>query len=535
MAVVSISRIQMRRGRRTELPQLASGEFGWAVDSQEIYIGNGAVSEGAPYVGNTKLLSEHDDLFTLADQYVYKNGTTIQTGTTANSPIQRTLQSKLDDIVDLASFGGTGDGTDHTAIIQNALDQLYLGASTKGVDRARVGLYIQPGTYLITNTINVPPYATLLGAGIDKTIITGNFDAEFVPMFQTINDIGEPGIIGNQNLTTSLNQSRNIHMSGMTINSGNHKSLVLDNCRDSKFEDLKITGIWQLTSATGGADIGIELKCLSRAVSTKNNLFHNIQIQGKKYGVNASDDIINNTFDTCNFNEMDRGVDLGSDTGPSVDAGPQNTIIKNCKFDNIRQQGIIVVKGRFNTSRNNYFYNVGNNGSAAYANPDFSANIEFVSNFNQSTADWFQRSIDLGYNTNYADKEYAPEIKGTSISDLPFTHNVPVTYTAAPTKLLSFAADTAKTIEVEYIYRSAAITATRTGKLTMTIDPASNIQNLTDEYDFVGDFANEERLIFSCDLIDRNSDLSLDTLEVYVLNSTISDDAIINYRVSIKG
>jgi len=67
----------MRRGRRTELPQLASGEFGWAVDSQEIYIGNGAVSEGAPYVGNTKLLSEHDDLFTLADQYVYKNGTKV--------------------------------------------------------------------------------------------------------------------------------------------------------------------------------------------------------------------------------------------------------------------------------------------------------------------------------------------------------------------------------------------------------------------------------------------------------------------------
>ena len=228
-------------------------------------------------------------------------------------------------------------------------------------------------------------------------------------------------------------------------------------------------------------------------------------------------------------------IPLGSDTGPSVDAGPQNTIVKNCKFDNIRQQGIIVAKGRFNTSRNNYFYNVGNNGSAAYASPDFTANIEFVSDFNQSTDDWFQRSIDLGYNTNYADVVYAPEIKGKSISDLPFTHNVPVTYTASPTKLLSFAADTAKTIEIEYVYRSTAITATRTGKLTITIDPDNNIQNLTDEYDFVGDSANEQRLIFSADLFDRNSDLSLDTLEVYVLNSTINDDAIINYRVSIKG
>ena len=47
MAVVQISRIQIRRGRKNTgsgIPQLASGELGWAVDSQELYIGNGAVS-----------------------------------------------------------------------------------------------------------------------------------------------------------------------------------------------------------------------------------------------------------------------------------------------------------------------------------------------------------------------------------------------------------------------------------------------------------------------------------------------------------
>jgi hypothetical protein len=41
VAVVQISRIQVRRGKKgqTNLPQLASGELGWAVDSQELYIG----------------------------------------------------------------------------------------------------------------------------------------------------------------------------------------------------------------------------------------------------------------------------------------------------------------------------------------------------------------------------------------------------------------------------------------------------------------------------------------------------------------
>ena len=63
MAITSISRIQHRRGRAnsgTGLPQLASGEIGWAIDTQELYIGNGAVSEGAPYVGNTRILTQHD-------------------------------------------------------------------------------------------------------------------------------------------------------------------------------------------------------------------------------------------------------------------------------------------------------------------------------------------------------------------------------------------------------------------------------------------------------------------------------------------
>ena len=72
MAIVSISRIQVRRGKKntsTGFPQLASGEFGWAIDTQELYIGNGSVSEGSPYVGNTKLLSEHDDIFALANNY----------------------------------------------------------------------------------------------------------------------------------------------------------------------------------------------------------------------------------------------------------------------------------------------------------------------------------------------------------------------------------------------------------------------------------------------------------------------------------
>ena len=65
MAVIQISKIQVRRGQKNSgigVPQLSSAEFAWAVDSQELFIGNGSVAEGAPAVGNTKILTEHDNI-----------------------------------------------------------------------------------------------------------------------------------------------------------------------------------------------------------------------------------------------------------------------------------------------------------------------------------------------------------------------------------------------------------------------------------------------------------------------------------------
>ena len=104
MAVVQISRIQVRRGQKNAgagLPQLSSGELGWAIDSRELYIGNGSVAEGAPAVGNTKILTQFDDIFSLADQYTYRvDDGYLQTGTSSSSPIERTLQARLDELED---------------------------------------------------------------------------------------------------------------------------------------------------------------------------------------------------------------------------------------------------------------------------------------------------------------------------------------------------------------------------------------------------------------------------------------------------
>jgi len=205
VAVVQISRIQVRRGQKNQgsgLPQLASGELGWAIDTRELYIGNGSVSEGAPAVGNTQILTENSDIFNLADQYGYRaNDSFIQTGATSTTPIQRTLQDRLDDIVSVKAFGATGESSQTaTVLIQRAIDQLFLNSATKGSVSSRVVLYFEPGEYVIDDTLYIPPNATLVGAGIDKTIIRQTADAAIV---QTVNESSTPGSPANDSTSTT--------------------------------------------------------------------------------------------------------------------------------------------------------------------------------------------------------------------------------------------------------------------------------------------------------------------------------------------
>ena len=223
MAVVQISRIQVRRGQAnggTGFPQLASGELGWAIDTQQLFIGNGSVSEGAPNVGNTKILTQQDLTGTSnllqQVQHIYRVAdTTIQTGVTPNSPVTRILQDRLDDTVSVKDFGAVGDGaTDDTAAIQRAIDQLFLNpttpayANTTAGATKRVTLVFPAGIFVTSKTLFVPSYATIQGAGKDKTTI------EYDPSITITGSINNAGHIL---LTTSAAAS----MIGATVIAAN--------------------------------------------------------------------------------------------------------------------------------------------------------------------------------------------------------------------------------------------------------------------------------------------------------------------------
>lgn len=170
MAIVTISRIKHRRGLAENLPQLSHAELGWATDQRRLYIGNGPLSEGAPVLGNTEILTEHSNL-TGASSHTYEGNTslTVQTGAELSSPTVRTLQERLDDYVSVKSFGAVGDGvTDDTAAINRALYELFVRDTNIG---GRRSLYFPAGVYPISDALYIPTYARMFGDGLNKTIV----------------------------------------------------------------------------------------------------------------------------------------------------------------------------------------------------------------------------------------------------------------------------------------------------------------------------------------------------------------------------
>jgi hypothetical protein len=532
VAIVSISRIQIRRGRKnqgTGLPQLASGEFGWAVDTQELFIGNGSVAEGAPFVGNTKILTEKDNIFDLATNYEYKSkNNLIQTGINENSPVLRTLQERLDDIVSVKSFGAFGDGSDQTAELQRAINNLFFNIDLANPS-SRAILWIDPGTYRISSTILLPPNVNIRGAGPEKTIIeyTGTASA-----FQTINNIPlQSGSVGPEH------QSRHNHLSGFTVvTTTSSIAFTINECRNSYFGDINIRGPWRSGDSVDLSSIGIKLNNATTPVTCHSNVFERISIEGFAFGVYARGDVYDNSWNECQFLKnaysvvFGEGATIGS-VGQTT--GPINNSIRNSIFDDIDKTAFWVVNGKNNTSLNNKYYSVGNDGGSTL-NVQFPI-IWFDDVNNLSDGDWFQRTQELAFDQQFIlNVPYIPEVKTTTTVDLKYTNKLAVGTLLQPQKLFRMPADRPTGYEIEYLYNSRQVNATRQGTLSLVVNPANNQKQLSDSYEFVGDIQWSESIKFTAEMFDENGDGTVDTTAIMVLNSVNNDSADFYYRVKIK-
>lgn len=489
MAIIQISRIQVRRGKEnngTGVPRLASGEFGWAVDTQRLFIGPGSEQEGChDSLNNVRILTAKDNILSLVDQYQYKTvfdefGNVV---TTVLGTVPQSIQQRLDDFVSAASFGVVGNGlADDTDSLQAAIDTLFGINNDQG---SRSILYVPAGTYRITRSLSLPSYARIVGSGIENTIIINQNTDDDGTVFKTIADIN----IGAPNQDQ---QARYIKITDLSMNvvNGNVPVLLLNSCRDSEFRNLKLSGTRDINNGPELAgQIAISLESISNSIICKDNLFENIEITNLVAGIDAPGRIINNKFKNINFYDLEIGIVFGADPDTVDPVGPELNVIENCQFDFIDNHAIHVVRGNNNISKNNRFLNVGNGGGLINETPviefgGINENDEIIDTIgNISVNDYFQRT-DLSSDPASV-LEYLPEVQGrTRYENLFMTEtSVGGNITGEPLPVFRLPAVDAGSIEIDYIFTDTNLPVDiRKGKLTILLTATTNDTLIEDDF-----------------------------------------------------
>lgn len=538
MAVVQISRIQVRRGQAnsgTGLPQLASGEIAWAVDTQELFIGNGSVAEGAPAVGNTKILTQHDNLF---DVFNYQYKTTdpaIQTGALPNFPVVISLQERLDQVVFARQFGAMGDvvpvynetgdllgyeGTDDTDAIQNALTQLFNNTGHTDMysgiieTQARGILYFEPGIYKITDTITIPSYTTIIGAGVDKTIFM--FEGTTGPAFK----------IGDNSLTAT-NQPKYINLEGfsVTTTSQEMQGFEIKAMRDSSFKDVSVTGSW--TGGSQDLSRGIDLTGVTTLIDCSRNTFENISVSKFQYGIYADNDVIDNKFVNCALTEVKIGFALGENGS----AEPTYNSILECRFNNVKESAVVITKGHSNKVISCSFTNVGNDG-AGVSSPLY-PQVSFLSAGNTLATPNSDRDIALG--SSNLTTPFRAIASGIVSHEPGATYQINIAQHVSSTVAFRVPATTNGTsYAIKYVYRSTSFDIVRRGTLTIIADIDNNNVEWSDDYDVAAAAGiDTSALNFTVSLDQLGVGVSPDTITVSYTNTLNGDNSKLTYSYSL--
>jgi hypothetical protein len=393
LAIVQISQITNRKGLAENLPQLAGAELGWSTDTRQLWIGNGTLEDGAPVIGNTEILTEFSDILNFTNTYTYKGqaaGYTAQTGVTAGTPVTLSLQSWLDQFASVLDFGAVGDGiTDDTAAINRALYQLFCREVNPQIRRS---LFFPAGVYRVTGSINIPPYATLYGEGIDNSVIAmddgvADYVARTADSLQNIGvNIGDAGATTPQYIT--------ITNMGFTHSDPEQDVFLVQDATNCRFQNVGFRGASTTADLISDANGSIGVSFAStEALVCEQITFDGCVFSGLVWGINTSQPTKAVTVSTSQFDTLYRGVVLGTSAPVfPLTTSPTGTRIVGNMFDNIYTEGIIFgVYSNLNASGHNIFYDVGNHFTGSTGTPATSI-ISILSNNNISISDLFERT-----------------------------------------------------------------------------------------------------------------------------------------------
>jgi hypothetical protein len=361
MAVVQISKIQHRRGQKNSnsgIPQLSSAEFAWAVDTQELFIGNGSVAEGAPYVGNTKVLTEHDNILELANSYKFGGELLVNS-------VPRPLQSKLDEYVSVKDFGAVGDGVaDNVAAFEAAFTALF-----KNVDTSyRKVLIVPNGIYNFSRDIAIP--AGQLTSN-DPDDIIRNVIIRGETQLGSVLNIGANNIrfitVDNKEFTEfeSTNRPANVVLSNLTIKRTTGQ-LVLSGVADSVIDSVKFQGEFELGDAVDS------LSTEEAAVFWINDLagrkvdnikFVSCTFEANSIAIKCSQTDLFDTevdFKDCDFFVGDTAIYL-----EGLQTQRNNWTIEDCRFEEVSRHAVRMTQGQGTLILRSRFKNCGNGTNTA--------------------------------------------------------------------------------------------------------------------------------------------------------------------------
>ena len=460
MAKVQISKIKVRRGQelQTGIPQLDAGEFGWAEDTEHLYIGK-RIAEGAVDDNNSRILTENDlnNIFSLiggggaiasTSSYQYRDGVPYIHSTAS------TIAIKLDNWVSLTDYGvvETSIDADITLELQRAIEDLYYQGLSTGYDTferedARRRLIIPAGNYIVSAQIPIPPYTSLVGEGPGLTTITFAPSGEQTALFTTVDADGNNFVVGSGDLpfNPSINNNqgaREIHIEGMTLqyregNGINWPLISLQEVVDVTIRDVHFT----TQNAVGALSHGIAIEIRGSTVSDLelaplgNISIEHCKFQNLQLGILHSEGTLNRFF--FNNNVFDNlyygGVSM---IAPDVAfPGATNGIIDSNRFESMSGSAIAIGVLEYsaysgnNVSSNNVFRNVGNGpGQTDYTvvpgYPYAVPVILFLSSGNSSINDKFSRkdvAASLPSNANFY---YTPLVIGQARVEDTATTNI---------------------------------------------------------------------------------------------------------------
>jgi hypothetical protein len=530
MPIVQISRIQHRRGKRTDLPQLAAGELGWVIDEQRLFIGNGTVADGAPAVGNTEIVTSGSSTFSTALTHTYKGY--LGDSTPVTSTVARSLQQRLDEYVSVKDFGAKGDGdtaasiaaaTDDTTAIQTAIDEIFTETDEVDSNSRRV-LFFPAGKYKITAALKIPPYAHLVGEGPDKTIIRNQGNNSVMVTQDNANNVGA-------SITALVDQ---IQISNMTLkNSVAYAGVSLDSATKIYFNNCRIEGSY----ATGGADAstskGVTVTS-TNALQSSHLYFNQCQIAKFARLVDLSYDVTNVRFNNCDFSTGYYGALIGATldgTSNGLTVGPRDVHFSGSSWSDIGQQAIYsknasgsVYPRNIISSANWYASTVANNFEGVGSIREVPV-IQFDNDECSSVMDFFERS-DLRRSDGSSELNAAPELQGIGVQTKAIKSQTLADNTSAATTINEYPALAGKGLKI--VYKIVRGTTDRTGELV--VSASTNGVSYDDTYTESGSDVGVE---LTAVLDNKDSTAGSETVALKFTTTSTGTAATIDYQTTI--